>query len=58
MQGLEGQWSSLAQAVGFLGTEVVRKDWKAVAEEMMQARWAPKSPVLEKKEQELPHSGG
>ena len=66
----------VAQAVESLGTEkVVRKDLKAVAEGMAQARWVPeevvarplemlmgegqggKSPVLEKREQELPHSG-
>ena len=35
----------VAQAVESLGTEVVRKDWKEVAEEMAQARWAPEEVV-------------
>ena len=36
----------VAQAVESRGTEkVVRKDWKAVAEEMAQARWGPEEVV-------------
>ena len=35
-----------AQAVVSLGTEVVvRKDWKVVAQEMAQTRWAPEEVV-------------
>ena len=47
MQGLKGcGGGGAAQAVESIGTEkVVRKDWKAAAEGMAQARWAPEKVV-------------